>query len=392
MYQTNPNFIGKSKLFNQLIFAKQKKITSQLKIQTTLGLSWIFYLDTGKIVWAEGGCHPERSWQRLLIKYCSQFDHNHFHVSNSDRTKGSNYYILTVLLQRKLLTKEQAIEAIRNKVIEILFDLLQIETQQSLNLAWENNFNWFNSDLQKFNTLIDLEEAFQLAQQELLLWQKEGLIAYSPNLAPIVKEPEKLREAIPITAYQNMIRLLDGQRSLRDLACYLNKDLFKLASSLVPYLNQGLIKWIEIPDFQSKQTKTGQAQPAQNRPLIACVDDSPQICKVMEQIIIEQGYSFVAIQEAIQAIPTLVSVNPSLIFLDIGMPIINGYEICAQIKKVSQLKDIPVIILTGNDGMVDRIKAKMVGATEFISKPIEVEKISAVIGKYIFQNTYLSNS
>ena len=60
---------------------------------------------------------------------------------------------------------------------------------------------------------------------------------------------------------------------------------------------------------------------------------------IMEQIIIEQGYSFIAIQEAIQAIPALVSVNPSLIFLDIGMPIINGYEICAQIKKVSQWRD-----------------------------------------------------
>lgn len=384
MYQVN-SYHHKSKLANQLIFAKQKKFTGKLEIKTSFNNSWIFYLYTGKVVWGEGGCHPHRSWQRLLTKYCTQLECHNFQASVGDRNNGGNYYILTVLLQRKLLTKEQVIEIIKNTVIEILFDLLQIETQQSLTLSWEDNSSWFNSDLQKFNILIDLETEFQLAQQEWLLWQKEGLTAYSPNLAPVVKEPEKLREAVPVTAYQNLIRLLDGQRSLRDLACYLNKDLPKLASSLLPYLKQGLIKWNDIPDIVLKETSINTSHPSSDRNLIVCIDDSPQICKVMEQIITARGYDFIAIREAIQAIPTLVSANPSLIFLDIGMPIINGYEICTQIKKVSQLKDIPVIILTGNDGMVDRIKAKMVGATEFVAKPIEVEKIEAVISKYILQ-------
>ena len=57
------------------------------------------------------------------------------------------------------------------------------------------------------------------------------------------------------------------------------------------------------------------------------------------------------------------------------MPIINGYEICSQIRRVSQLKNTPVIILTSNDGMVDRVRSKLVGASGFLGKPVNEEKV-----------------
>ena len=47
-----------------------------------------------------------------------------------------------------------------------------------------------------------------------------------------------------------------------------------------------------------------------------------------------------------------------MIFLDIGMPILNGYEVCTQIRRVSKLQEVPIIMLTGNDGVFDRVKAK----------------------------------
>jgi chemotaxis family two-component system response regulator PixG len=84
-----------------------------------------------------------------------------------------------------------------------------------------------------------------------------------------------------------------------------------------------------------------------------------------------------------RAVPTLLRHKPDLIFLDLMMPGINGYEVCSQIRKISALKDTPVVILTGNDGVVDQVRARMVGATDFLSKPIREDQIVGALRKFL---------
>lgn len=116
----------------------------------------------------------------------------------------------------------------------------------------------------------------------------------------------------------------------------------------------------------------------------------------MCKIINSTGYRFISIRESIQALPVLLEQKPDLIFLDLVMPITNGYELCSQIRKVSQFKEIPIVILTGNDGVIERVRAKMAGASDFMSKPIEKDKIVTTIKKYIdnsnHQNYKTANS
>ncbi|MDF5707264.1 MAG: response regulator [Nostoc sp. S4] len=120
-----------------------------------------------------------------------------------------------------------------------------------------------------------------------------------------------------------------------------------------------------------------------SRPLVACVDDSPTICRSLEEILTHQGYRFVGIQESLIAILQLIKSKPDFIFLDLLMPKVNGYEICSQIRKTPGLKDVPVVILTGKDGIVDRMRAKLVGATDFLGKPVESDKVLDVLHKYL---------
>ena len=101
----------------------------------------------------------------------------------------------------------------------------------------------------------------------------------------------------------------------------------------------------------------------------------------------EGGYRCVTIQNSVTALPTLLENKPDLIFLDLIMPVANGYEICAQIRRVSTFHDTPVVILTGNDGIVDRVRAKMVGASDYLTKPINSDKVLAAIRKYIKATT-----
>jgi chemotaxis family two-component system response regulator PixG len=79
----------------------------------------------------------------------------------------------------------------------------------------------------------------------------------------------------------------------------------------------------------------------------------------------------------------LIENKPDLIFLDLVMPIANGYEICTQIRRVSLFQTTPVIILTSNDGIVDRVRAKMVGSSGFLAKPIEREKVMTIVERYL---------
>ena len=377
-----------SRLANQLVFIKQKQFTGKIKITSSTGIEWLVYLCLGRLVWTDGGIHPNRSWKRLVDKYCPQVDWNNFQFRKDKNFECGDYYLLTVLLQRKLLQREQATEVIKSRAVEVFFDLLQHESKNPLKITPEtaSTSSFLTSGLQMSISLVNIEEVLVETEQGWLIWQEKGLGKWSPHLAPMMKQQDKLREEVSGIVFQNFLKLLDGERTLLDLSARMNKDVRRLTSSLVPYINQGLLDLLSIKDIAPPNLKVEDiaatdAKPkvSSKKPLIACIDDSPQICNIMEQIITKAGYRFVGIQQALQAVPSLIAANPDLIFLDIGMPIVNGYEICSQIRRVSKLKHIPVVILTGNDGIVDRVRAKVVGANDFVAKPVEIEKIHEAI-------------
>ena len=114
-----------------------------------------------------------------------------------------------------------------------------------------------------------------------------------------------------------------------------------------------------------------------------CIDDSPFVCDRLEQIFREVGYQFISVMDSMKAIPVAISKKPQLIFLDLVMPNANGYEICSRLRKVATFRDIPIVILTGNDGVIDRVRAKVVGATDFLTKPVQSELVIEVAQKYL---------
>jgi chemotaxis family two-component system response regulator PixG len=65
------------------------------------------------------------------------------------------------------------------------------------------------------------------------------------------------------------------------------------------------------------------------------------------------------------------------------MPCTNGYELCAQLRRISLFNQTPIIILTGSDGIFDRTRAKVVGSTDFITKPIVADKVMGILRKYL---------
>ncbi len=115
---------------------------------------------------------------------------------------------------------------------------------------------------------------------------------------------------------------------------------------------------------------------------VVYVDDSPSDSQMMAKIIQDAGFDYVNISDSLQALPQLLELKPQLIFLDLVMPMANGYELCAQIRRITAFKRTPIVIVTNNNGIADRLRSRFVGAYGFIHKPIQEKRVLKLLRKH----------
>ena len=382
--------ISLKELFAQLQEFKQASFSGSLYIKIDNNQSWIFFFRLGHLS-LSGGSHSVKQWCRHLKLFCPNSNNAQFQSLALEKNLRQQYDILIKLLNQGSLERQQLAEAITHINIEILFDLIQFGQIGGSSLSSKVIPDDPNS---KFISLLPLVEIAPILKQAVQTWQKwqnEGLETYSPNLFPIIKKPDILQAQNLSSTQKSIISLINGIQSLRDLAVERDLEIVSLTKSLLPLVELGAIDLSSVPipreSNSSHSSKLGGNSSVSSSPekdlLVACVDDSPVACQALEKIIRGQGYHFVGIQNGLHALPLFLKSKPNLIFLDLMMPITNGYEICAQIRRTPSLKNVPVIILTGRDGLVDRMRAKMVGSTDFLSKPVAAEEVLKVLEKYL---------
>ncbi|MEM8673321.1 MAG: response regulator [Cyanobacteria bacterium P01_G01_bin.67] len=120
--------------------------------------------------------------------------------------------------------------------------------------------------------------------------------------------------------------------------------------------------------------------------LIVCIDDSKTVQKQVRMTLEAVGYRVLGIIDPTIALKKLAQHQPAVIFLDINMPNINGYDLCSLLRKSQKFKDVPIVMLTGRDGMIDRVRAKIVGATDYLTKPCDPNKL-ITLAKVLEQST-----
>ena len=119
------------------------------------------------------------------------------------------------------------------------------------------------------------------------------------------------------------------------------------------------------------------------RTTVVYVEDSAEDSRAMAEVIEGAGYTYANISDSLHALPQLLELKPRLIFLDLVMPVANGYELCSQIRRISAFRKTPIIIVTNNDGIADRVRAKVVGASGFFGKPIQERRVLKVLQKHL---------
>ncbi|ACK67306.1 response regulator receiver protein [Rippkaea orientalis PCC 8801] len=375
-----------SKQANFFDTLKQPRFSGQLVLTDPKGEQWFFYMYLGRIMYATGGLHPVRRWRRHVAVYLPQIA-AHLSSIQIDLTSLNTqdfrlcweYQLLCVWVEQHKISREQAARLIRSLIVEVLFDITQI---MDVTCELRQN-NLLSTRL----VLIDADQVISEAQQLWQTWQGAKIADRSPDAAPIIRQPEQLQQRTSPQVYQTLSQLLDGQQTLRDLAVRMKRDVVTVTSSLLPYIQMGLVELISIADLKPPVSlpppSVTNLQNSAPGPLIACIDDSPLMCQTMEKILTEANYQFIGINDPLRAIAILLSRKPALIFLDLVMPNANGYEICSQLRKLAFFRQTPIIILTGNDGIVDRVRAKMVGSTDFLSKPVNPEMVLTAIDKHL---------
>jgi two-component system, chemotaxis family, response regulator PixG len=377
-----------STLSTHLNDCDQSQFTGRLHVWAGGSQQWHLLFCLGRLLWASGGAHPKRRWLRLMAHHCPQKTMSEQQLRSLDTERCGEYEYLIYLARQAEITGQQATKVIRENVTEVLFDILQQEHFGPLSFTTS-----YQETPDASLSLIRADQILAQTYQAWQAWSGAGFSKMSPNLAPVIRDPQQLVQQLSANTFQTLVRLLDGKHSLRDVACITQQDLQLLAKALKLYIRRGFVEMVPIPDLQQEPQPESfdlSIVPEQNLssheiPVIAHVDDSPRESQILSSILAGSEHHFVSIQDSIVALPKLLECKPDLIFLDLFMPVVNGFELCSQIRKTSQLKHTPVIILTSNEGLIDWARAKVVGSTAYLKKPMQTTQIWQVLQQHLPQ-------
>ncbi|MEM1394338.1 MAG: response regulator [Cyanobacteria bacterium P01_A01_bin.80] len=118
-----------------------------------------------------------------------------------------------------------------------------------------------------------------------------------------------------------------------------------------------------------KPVSPKESLPPQKVYKIVSVDDSPVMLKEISRFLEDESFSVVTIDNPLKAVMSIIRHRPDLILLDLNMEGIDGYELCRIIRNNSKFKNTPIVMVTGSKGLVDKVKARLVGASGYLTKP-----------------------
>ena len=125
----------------------------------------------------------------------------------------------------------------------------------------------------------------------------------------------------------------------------------------------------------------GASSPGPVRVLV--IDDSNTIRRSAELFLRQAGYEVILAEDGFDALAKISDHEPQVIFVDIMMPRLDGYQTCALIKQHPQLKSTPVIMLSSKDGVFDRARGRLAGSDRYLTKPFTQEALVEVVNQYV---------
>ncbi|BDZ74083.1 MULTISPECIES: twitching motility response regulator PilG [Methylophaga] len=124
---------------------------------------------------------------------------------------------------------------------------------------------------------------------------------------------------------------------------------------------------------------------------VMVIDDSNTIRRTAETLLKKAGCDVLTADNGFEALPIISAHHPDILFIDIMMPRLDGYQTCALVKNNPKFRDIPVVMLSSKDGLFDRAKGRVVGAEQYLTKPFTREDLLGAIRTHLLEKTQDAN-
>ncbi len=266
--------------------------------------------------------------------------------------------------------------------------------------------------------------------QRLSTWKTLTPVLVSPYQTPHCKDFVKLHQyasygMLPGSTLEMMAKLMQGI-SLRQLAFVLKQDVLKLCQLLYPYLSRDILHLEtaaapfhalpQIPglpttpketpsrdtysrdtysrDTHSRNTYNRESlvarfnqhepqRPAAKVYKVVCIDDSPTVLEMIQRYLGTERFDVATVENPMASLSALFDMKPDLILMDVSMPGIDGNRLCQILKRSSVFTHVPIIMVSGNSGLLDKEKAKAAGATDYLIKPFSREELLAIVDQHL---------
>ncbi|WP_373478937.1 response regulator [Geminocystis sp.] len=342
-----------------------KKISGKLIIQNPQdeSIEWVIYLGKGKIHFATTTLGKR---ERLIYLLSQCFSEHNFYIPqelHDDYQFIHNQWENHRLDSRKVrsilafMTQEAIIRCLTLPRAKVNFEKVLDLDPLILNTDIKSLINPLKKDLNSFRQIRE-----EISSPFIRLQEKDWE-SVKNYLGDDLSKIELLESLKPY---------INDSCTLYEIAAYSKKSILELGLFFQPLI---ALNFFNVKPYQEIIIE--------EKPVIACIDDSHTIQRIVKMTLNTGGFEVIGITDPAKAMSMFVRQKPDLILMDINMPDIDGYKLAYMMRQSALLKDIPILMLTGRDGVMDRVKAKMVGAVGYICKPFNPRELMQCVQDHV---------
>ncbi|BAY11717.1 response regulator [Calothrix sp. NIES-2098] len=336
---------------------------------------WFVFFLNGQIIYCQQGDGSLPRIDDYLRYYRVEMQLDDIQPASLDSANVAEYSYLWALLEQNTIDPKIARNIMHGLVAETLFDLLSLH---------EGSFIFDRgSALTPQLTTWEITPLVTKIAKQLQHWRQLYPYIQSPDQVPMLSDVVQLNSSLPVETVKKLKHWADGKTSLRQLARYLNRDIFTVAKAIYPYVQQGWLQLVYSDTSNQEEDRENSVIDSNGRVQIVSIQQPTPMGETIESILQSKGYEVLTLTNPLEFLSLVFQLKPDMIFCDITMPELDGYEICAMMRQSKTFALVPIILLNDRDRFIDRVRARMVGTTDFLTKPLKDTEILMLVEKYI---------